>query len=652
MPKISDRRRRAANTLPVAAPAAAEAEHFYTCPICAQAVDGRNLGDVIHHEQAEHDQLPPSAEPEILSFIEPLIPVLAEEPPEGDDWLHEIKYDGYRTQIHIHEGRVRAYTRNAHDWTERYHPLVGAAAVLPCASAILDGEVIVQDEQGRSDFHALRSAIAKRPHDLVFMAFDLLHLDGRDLRREPVEVRREILQRLIGEADPTQPIHYSDHLIGGGKEMFVRAEEMGLEGIVSKRLGSRYRSGPSRNWLKTKTFAEEEFVVIGTSTGNRAPVALLAREEAGRLSYAGGAMVTLKQPERDRFWKNAERLRSERPPIPMKPRKDTGWTQPQMRVCVKTLRGEEMLRHATITRLLDSPEKDRAKPAGKARAKPSSEPHLPSPRINRDELNAYYARIAPVMLPWVRDRPLNLVRCSGSSCWFQRNLNHSPSKPGMFGPAVKRLPILQKNGRTEDYLFIEGNEGIETCLEADVVEFHGWGSEIEDIEKPDRLVIDLDPDEGLAFDAVREAAFQVRDALRKAKLKGFALLSGGKGIHVVVPLIPQAEWPQVRSFAHSFCSALAQLQPDRFTVALPKKERRGRIFLDYLRNQRTATAILPYSARARPGTPVAAPVTWRELSKIEGAGKFTVRDVDRLAKRATSKSLVGWGRAEQLLSAT
>jgi bifunctional non-homologous end joining protein LigD len=584
---------------------------------------------------------------DVLAFVPPMMPTLVQEPPDGDGWQHEIKHDGYRTQILVQDGEARAITRNGHDWTEKYRLLVEAARLLPCDSAIVEGEVIVQDPNGRSDFHALRSAIAGRPRNLVFMAFDLLHLDGRDLRRLALEERRGKLRGVLGEADPAQPLHFSEELVGSGAEFFAAAERMGLEGIVSKRLGSRYRSGQSKDWLKVKTFAEDDFEVIGTSKGDRAPVALLAREEEGALTYAGGAMITLPQPERDRFWEAIDRIRTSKPPIPMEPRKETGWVKPGLRVRAKFLRGEEMLRHATVSALVELPS---AAPKTRSSITPrTAEPPLPNPKLARGDVAAYYEVIAPALLPWVAARPLNMVRCSGSKCWFQRNLNHPATEPGTFGPAIRRISVLQKNGKTEDYLFIEDVEGLRACVAVDAVEFHGWGSLIDDIERPDRLVIDLDPDEGLGFEFVRDAAFEVRDAFDAIGLKSFAMLTGGKGIHVIVPTAPAGQWPAVRAFARSLCGALADADPGRFTVALPKAERRGRIFLDYLRNQRTATAVLPYSARARPGAPVAAPVTWQELPGFESAAAFSIRDRNKLVRRANSRRLHDWGRAGQLL---
>jgi bifunctional non-homologous end joining protein LigD len=279
-----------------------------------------------------------------------------------------------------------------------------------------------------------------------------------------------------------------------------------------------------------------------------------------------------------------------------------------------------------------------------------SEPVYPRPDLPpREALLAYYRVAGPLMLPFLAGRPLNLYRCSGERCFFQRNRDHPPTGEGFFRPPIRQLPIEQKNGRTEAYLHVDDVEGILACVEAKAVEFHAWGCRVGDIERPDRIAIDLDPGEGIGFAEVREAALQVRQSLAAIGLESWPLLTGGKGVHVVVPIRPEAGWDGVRTFASRFCAALAGLLPDRFTVALPKKERRGRIFLDYLRNQRTATAIMPWSLRAREGAPVAAPVSWAELEKARSAAAMTVADVGEVKARV--RRLRGWGAGDQSLPA-
>ena len=279
----------------------------------------------------------------------------------------------------------------------------------------------------------------------------------------------------------------------------------------------------------------------------------------------------------------------------------------------------------------------------------AGEPVYKKPKLPpKEALVAYYEIMAPLLLRDAARRPLNLLRCTAGHCFYQRNRAH-PDSGDTFGPPVRFVPIAQKNGRTEEYLYVEDVAGLVACARADAVEFHGWGTRAAHVERPDRLAFDLDPGEGLGFGEVKEAALMLRRLLAELGLESFAMLSGGKGIHVVVPVAPARSWEALRGFAHRVCAALAAAQPALYTVALPKTERKGRIFLDYLRNQRTATAILPWSLRARPGAPVAAPVTWDQMRDIDSAAAFTIADTEALLRRAKGRALKGWGEAEQRL---
>lgn len=323
--------------------------HFITCAECGQDVDCRRLGDVLHHDEPGHEPLPPTAAAPPLAFVEPMLPTLVDVAPDGDGWSHEIKYDGYRTQLVIDATGVRAFTRNGHDWTAQYRPVVEAARRLHCSRAIIDGEMIVQDEAGRSDFNSLRLAIGRNPERLVFMAFDCLHADGTNLRSLPLEQRRERLEEIVGAFDPGNPIHYSAEVRGGGPDFFAAVDRMGLEGIVSKKRGSRYQSGRTKSWLKIKAWTEEEFLVVGTEVTPGEPVsALLARETEGGLEYAGGAAVTLAAPVREVFYAATEQLRRDKPLAGMPRSKKARWIEPQMRVRVRHLKGSDKVRHASL----------------------------------------------------------------------------------------------------------------------------------------------------------------------------------------------------------------------------------------------------------------------------------------------------------------
>jgi len=274
------------------------------------------------------------------------------------------------------------------------------------------------------------------------------------------------------------------------------------------------------------------------------------------------------------------------------------------------------------------------------------EPTYEKPDISVRATTLYYQIAAPIILPFLSGRLLNLFRCREGKCFFQRNREHPPTGKE-FDKLLRFEPVAQKNGRTEQYLYVESADEIVACAKVQTVEFHGWGSRAGSVETPDRLVIDLDPDPQLGFEPVKAAAFQLRRSFEAVGLQSFALLTGGKGIHIIVPLEPSAGWDEVREFAKTFCTALAEAAPDKFTVALPKPQRRGRIFLDFLRNQRTATAIMPYSARARAGMPVATPVDWGELEGIDRADAFTIADVEQLLKRAANMN--NWGAGAQAL---
>lgn len=284
-----------------------------------------------------------------------MLPTLAHEVPQGEAWIHEIKYDGFRTQLVIDESGVRAFTRNGFNWSDRYPNVLAAAGELDCTRAILDGEMIVQDEQGRSDFAAFQQALAGDPQRIVFMTFDLLHLNRTDLRPLSLTERRKALQELVGCHDPSCCIQYSEHVSTSGAELFSAAERIGLEGIVSKKANSAYRSGRTKAWLKIKCFADAEFVVVGTERSTKGTTALLARETEQGLEYAGGAMLTLRSEDRERFWTCAEELAADRPALPLRKRPGVAWLEPRLHVCARYLKGSDKLRHATVRELLGAP---------------------------------------------------------------------------------------------------------------------------------------------------------------------------------------------------------------------------------------------------------------------------------------------------------
>jgi bifunctional non-homologous end joining protein LigD len=308
------------------------------------------------------------------------------------------------------------------------------------------------------------------------------------------------------------------------------------------------------------------------------------------------------------------------------------------------LRGDKSASDVTLER--PAPSSAATPPASAVKVSSRDRVIFPDSKVTKGQLADYYAAIAPIMLPWVARRPISLVRCPqgrGKQCFFQKH------DAGSFGEQVHRVPIREKDGSTEDYLYLDSADGLVACVQMGTIEFHGWGATVDALECPDRLVFDLDPDEGLDFADTKRAAEHLKAQLAELGLVSFPLLSGGKGVHVVVPLTPRADWPAVKDFADRFARALAQAEPDRFTATMAKAKRKGRIFIDWLRNQRGATAIMPYSARARAGAPVAAPVSWSELRDLDTAARWHVEDLDDLLARATSRALQGWGVADQTL---
>ncbi|UAK24058.1 DNA ligase D [Sphingomonas nostoxanthinifaciens] len=593
---------------------------------------------------------------------------LVDHVPAGNAWLHEMKYDGYRTLISIGGGDGRAYTRSGLDWTDKFAPVVADAATLDVSSALLDGEAVVLDAEGRTSFQALQNALKEDPGSILYYAFDLLALDGDDLTDRPLTERKEKLATLIGSG--TSKIRYSDHIVGRGEELFGTFCEAGLEGVISKRADAKYVGSRSGSWVKTKCIKRQEFVIVGWTPSDKQRgfrALLLGVNENGKLRYAGKAGTGYTADEIDKLMGLMTPLEVKTPTVeaPRAAVRGAHWIQPKLvaEIAFMEVTGDGVLRHSSYLGLrLDKKaeavvvEKEApvaeveaaatAPAATKVRVTNRERVIFPEGKITKGELADYYQAVSGIMLPWAGSRPISLVRCPqgrGKKCFFQKH------DAGSFGDHVHHVGIREKDGHDEPYLFIDDAEGLVTCVQMGTIEYHGWGARIEDVEKADRLVFDLDPDEGLEFKDVISAAFHVQELLGQMGLVTFPMVTGGKGVHVIAPLTPQAEWPAVKDFAHRFAQVLAQTEPDRFTAALAKAKRTGRIFVDYLRNQRGATAVMPYSARAREHAPVAVPITWEELRTLDGASRWHVGDAAELLKRAASKDLIGWGRADQVL---
>src|SRR5438067_1014330 len=608
-------------------------------------------------------------------FQEPQLATLVDEVPPGTSWIHEYKYDGYRVLLAVGDGVATAWTRNGKDWSDKFKALVKAAAKLP-AGCLIDGEAVALDDKGLPSFQLLQSTLQdKQGANLAFYAFDLLVDRGEDIKRLPTIERKQRLAALL-KGVPA-PILFGDHVIGRGEELFREICKQGGEGIISKKSGAPYRNGRTRDWLKIKCIQRQEFVIIGWSESDKRRgfrSLLLGVREGGKLRYAGKVGTGFNAKLIDDLMERMEPLEIAKAgvEVPRAERKGAHWIEPKLvaEIAFSEVTDDGVLRHPSFIALReDKPAKDVVrevpqhlesvtKPQRKKKGKRAvaegfgieiSSPErviYPELGLTKKDLADYYASIEPLIMVDAAKRPMTLIRCPGGrtgECFFQKH------DKGTFGPDVKQVPIEERDGHTEDYLFFDDVRGLLAAVQMGTIEFHGWGSKVDKVEYPDRLVFDLDPDVGLDFNKATQAAVRLRGLLQDLGLKSFPLLSGGKGIHVVVPLDASADWPAVKSFADRFSRAIAEAEPDMFTANIRKVQRKGRIFLDWLRNQRGATAVMPYSARAREGAPVAAPIAWDELNRYESGHHFGIRDVDDLLDRATSKALRGWGQANQAL---
>ncbi len=601
------------------------------------------------------------------TFRKPQLATLVDSVPTGNRWMHEIKFDGYRALVSAAGEQVRVFTRNGLDWTDKFAPLAAAIAALDLPPCLIDGEIVAPGADGNPDFSSLQ-AVLKRGHGaqgandkLQFHAFDLIEAGGEDLAGLPQIERKERLEALLAAASP--PIHVADHLIGGGEKLFRAMCDAGQEGIISKLIDAPYRSTRSRAWVKVKCTRRQEFVIVGwkasSAKGRPFSSLLLAQNEGAKLAYKGNVGTGFGESTMADLAARFAKLARVEPPVDVEKAIARGvtWLEPKLvaEIAFAEFTADGNVRHGSFLGLRDDkpggavvPEAAAPAPAAESEVRITSRARVifPESGQTKGDLADYYAAVAPLMLPFAGFRPISLVRCPqgrGKKCFFQKH------DSGSFGGQVHHVPIVEKDGGAEDYLYVDSAEGLLACVQMGTIEFHGWGARSTDCEMPDRMIFDLDPDEGYDFAGVKQAAVHIRDRLADLGLASYAMLSGGKGVHVVVPLTPGHSWDAHKDFARRFAEALSLAEPDRFVATMSKAKRKGKIFIDWLRNQRGATAVLPYSARARDNAPVAVPIAWGELKAIESAHPFSMADAGQLLTRARTKGLAGWGFAEQHL---
>ncbi|MEX1097917.1 MAG: DNA ligase D [Planctomycetales bacterium] len=628
--------------------------------------------------------------------LKPELATLTRDVPDGDDWLHELKFDGYRILAFLEDGHARLLTRRGNDWTERFPSVAAAVEQLPVERAIVDGEVVAMRNDGTTDFQKLQNWLQRgRDGQLVYYAFDLPHCGGHDLTAAPLESRKELLARLVLSINPENAgvLRYSDHIRGQGPAVVEHSCRSAMEGIVSKRADSPYRSRRTHDWLKIKCLNRQEFVVGGYTrpSGSRTGFGslLLGVYDGKKLTYCGRVGTGFDSQSLKSIAAELKRIATDHSPFhdppPEAKQRGATWVEPRLVAEVEFSEWTEdgILRHPSFQGLReDKPPEEvvREKPQAafrggkKARETASGTAAAKAPRrsggksddaevagvrlsnpdrvlypdqgITKLELARYYETVADWILPHVADRPLTLVRCPQgrqAQCFYQKHLTEAM-------PATLRGVKIREKRETRTYVVVDDLPGLISLVQLGVLEMHPWGARADNIERPDRLVFDLDPGEGTGWDDVVRGARDVKERLDEIGLESFLRTSGGKGLHVVVPFARRTSWDDAKGFAQAIAVGLAHDVPDRYIATLSKARRKGKIFIDYLRNGRGATAVASYSTRARPGAPVAAPLRWDELSTDLAPNQYSVRNLPRRLSSLQRDPWAGFFESKQSLT--
>jgi bifunctional non-homologous end joining protein LigD len=639
-----------------------------------------------------------------LPRYEPQLATLVKAAPDGDEWLHELKYDGYRIGCRLEDGEVELFSRRGKDWTGQFPELVAAARALRARQALLDGEVAVLMADGRTSFQALQNYFGGQNRDrkgLVYFAFDVLHLDGEDLAAQPLDARKEALARLIREspAKAREVIRFSEHVVGNGAAFFAQACKLGIEGIVSKQRAQPYRKGRNTCWVKTKCMQRQELVIGGFTDpeGSRAGLGALlvgVNDASGRLTFAGKVGTGFTQKGAGDLRRRLDAIEVKACPFhpaPTGPERHAHWVRPTLvaEVSFAEWTGDGKVRHASFQGLrADKTAKEvvaempaetpkvaaaaaavAAKPAKPAKTAASAKPGrvdvagvsisnpgrtlYPAAGISKLDLARYYQSIADWILPHVVGRPLTLVRCpkgltgAPDACFYMKHSNvWAP-------PALRRVHIKERTKRGE-YLVIEDIAGVISLVQMDILEIHGWNSLADDVEHPNRVVFDLDPGPEVRWPEVVEAARLVRKSLETLELESWVKNTGGNGLHVVVPLAPGPargpSWEDCFEFTRLLALAIVRSHPAKYTIDIPKAGREKKILIDYLRNNRGNTSVAAFSSRARETAPVSVPLTWEELSPKIPANHFTVATLPARLARLRRDPWQGYWKCQQELT--
>jgi bifunctional non-homologous end joining protein LigD len=612
------------------------------------------------------------------AFVAPCLATLADKAPQCDNWIHEIKFDGYRLQARLDNGKVKLLMRRGLDWTAKFPAIAEAVATLPATAALLDGELVVEGDDSVSSFSLLQQDLKDGRHDrMVLYAFDLLHLDGNDLKPQPLHARKQALARLLSKARKHGPLRLSESLTEPGPTLLKHACRMGLEGIVSKLADAAYHSGRGRDWIKTKCSDRQELVVAGfapsSADAHAVGALVLGYYESGKLRYAGRTGTGFSLASARELYRKLKALKRDTSALQPVPKEERGvrapiWVSPELvaevdfhgwthgdRVRQASFQGlredkpaRQVVREVKAMAAKAKAPVKRSPPARNAKATVGgvalSHPdrvYWQDAGVSKRDLAEFYAQIWKWMRPHVVGRPIALLRCpegAAGQCFFQK---HAAA-----GIATEHLHLIPEKG--DKILSIDDLAGLISLVQAGVLEIHTRGTTADDRERADRLVFDLDPGPGTGWKDVVAAAREVRERLARLKLKSFVKTSGGKGLHVVLPIKP-TPWDKAKDFCHAVAASMAADDPDRYVASATKSKRNKRIFIDYLRNSREATAVAPYSTRARPGAPVSVPVEWSELAGLKSAGQYTVLNLPARLARLRKDPWTNIGRFRQVL---
>ena len=595
---------------------------------------------------------------ELPQFVSPQLATLVEEPPTRGEWVYEVKHDGYRMLARLDGGEAKVFTRSGNDWSDRLPHLAAALGKLKLDDTWLDGEIVVLREDGRADFQGLQNAFdAGRDTGVVYYVFDAPFLRGQDLRRLPLLERKKRLKAALKNA-PGQ-VRFSDHLEGTAREILERACEMQLEGLIGKEAGSLYVAGRSKSWIKLKCRQRQDFVIVGHTApkGSRSGFGALlvaVRDSERKLHYAGKVGTGFDERSLDSLFRRLSAMKRPDPPVVDPPReKGIAWVDPKLvaEVTFAERTSDGILRQASFVGLREdiSSRSVREEKPQQLDMKITNPQRLvwPSLKITKLDLIRYYHEVADWILPHVANRPLTLVRCpdgAEAKCFYQRHLGMGAS-PG----DIKTFKRLRSSKGS--YIYIDSQRGLLSTIQNGAVELHTWGASLPDAKHPDRITLDLDPDPDLSWAKLLDATRLTRTLVESLGLKCFLKTTGGKGLHVVVPVVPDLGWDEIKEFSMHMAEFLVRAEPKLFTSKIAKAERTTKVFVDYLRNSETASAVAAFSARARKDAGVSTPLAWDELGKEDLRDRYTVRTVPARLKRLKRDPWEGYAETKQRITA-